>query len=45
MTDLRGGRILALGTQREQLSQRMKRLWPRPCLLRPLFRRFLVYKG
>ena len=34
---------LSLGTQREQLEQRMKETLPRPFLLRPPFRLFLVY--
>jgi len=33
---------LSLGTQREQLEQRMKVTWPRPFLLRPPFLLFLV---
>lgn len=28
------------GTQREQFEQRTMAVWPRPCLLRPLFLRF-----
>jgi hypothetical protein len=35
---------LSLGTQREQLEQRMKLTLPRPFLLRPPFLLFLVYK-
>lgn len=31
-----------LGTQRPQFEQRMGLTWPRPCLLRPPFRRFTV---
>jgi len=34
---------LSLGTQREQLEQRMKLTLPRPFLLRPPFLLFLVY--
>lgn len=32
---------LSLGTQREQLEQRTATVWPRPCLLRPLFLRLV----
>eukprot|EP00429_Kryptoperidinium_foliaceum_P066607 CAMPEP_0176056684 /NCGR_PEP_ID=MMETSP0120_2-20121206/28229_1 /TAXON_ID=160619 /ORGANISM="Kryptoperidinium foliaceum, Strain CCMP 1326" /LENGTH=62 /DNA_ID=CAMNT_0017390191 /DNA_START=271 /DNA_END=456 /DNA_ORIENTATION=- len=31
---------LSLGTHREQLQQRTMAVWPRPCLERPLLRRF-----
>lgn len=35
---------LSLATQREQFEQRTKVTCPRPFLLRPVFRLFLVYK-